>query len=325
MRISIETSDLREAAKVVANVINEEDVICIVGPSASGKSTLATNIAELLDGSVLSTDDFYLPDAEKMASVLSTFDHPALLDWELLLKVVRDALRGETEVNVPVYDMTLSRRIGYNKRKLKRPLVIEGIFASYGPLNELCKLKISVESPVHLLLARRALRDIERAQESPSKVIDRVVTTVLPLAKLFVEPQMRGSDVKVLNVWRPQLRKPLGTCEESEEKTDGIKGERRVWELKWKSELVFVIENFIGELVEHYVGISWENKSVIVRVRPETAYSTLSALEVYHYHHNAFYQKGTWKGGILYGKVYDEVSWKEKGSFKCCKKCIPNV
>ncbi len=325
MRVTIETSDVIEAAKAISGVMGRPNALCIVGPSASGKSSLAKELARLTNGTVLSTDDFYLPEAGKMASVLSTFDHPALIDWDLLVNVIERALRGESEVEVPVYDMSLSRRVGYERKRVRRPLIVEGIFASYGPLREFCDFKISVESPIHLLLARRALRDMERARESPSKVIDRVVTTVLPLAKLFVEPQMRGSDAKVVNLWRPELRDPLLRCERAEEPGNGAKGERRVWKLRWEGDLVFIIENVIEELVEHYVGISWKGKAVVVRVRPETAYSALSALEFYKYKHSAYYQRGSWRKGVLYGEVLNEVSWESEGVFKCCKKCVPDT
>jgi len=308
-----------KAVEVLSNLVNGAERICMVGPSSSGKSFLAKKLAERLGGSTLSTDDFYRSDAWKEASLLSTFDHPRLIDWKLLLETLSKLDEGEVEV--PVYDMSVSARRGYKRVKVNKPYVLEGIFASYGPLREWCEVKIAVESPLHLLLARRMLRDAERAMEAPSRTLDRVVTTVLPMAKLFVEPQMIDAKIKVFNDWKPPLPKPLQRCSKGA-RGGKIKGERRVVSLSWGPDTVYIIENFIEELVEHYVLVSWDGKYIGVRVHPETAYATLSALSAHGYELRTYYQEGLWDGSLK-GPLREEVTWKELGSFSCCKLCVP--
>ncbi len=318
MEISVRGLDSDKALQVLKSLVDGYERICIVGPSSSGKSYLAKRLAEALNGSVLSTDDFYKADAWREAAILSTFDHPRLIDWKLLLETLSRLDEGEVEV--PIYDMTISARTGYRKAKVRKPYILEGIFASYGPLREWCQFKISVESPLHLLLARRMLRDRERAMEAPSRTLDRVVRTVFPMAKLFVEPQTRDADVRVVNEWRPGLPEELEFCGKPKE-GKGPKGERRLFELSWNSDKVYIIENFVDEEVEHYVLVSWEGKYIGVKVHSETAYATVSALSAHGYSLKAYYQEGVWVGDELVGELREEVVWKPLGKASCCKLC----
>jgi len=298
------------------------NIICIVGPSSSGKSYFAKRIAETLRGTVISTDSFYRADSWKLSAVLGTFDHPHLLDWDLLISTLYEALEKE-EVEVPVYDMSISARKGYKKVKVRKPLIVEGIFASYGPLRSMCDFRVSFDSPLHLLLARRMLRDVERAMEAPSRILDRVVRTVFPMAKLFVEPQVNDVNVKIYNDWRPELPNSLDRCSSSQRDVKGVPGERRVIELTYDKDSVYVIENFYEELVEHFVLVSWEGRYIGTKVHPETAYATLSALSAHGYKLKAYYQKGYWKNEVLHGKVLKEVTWKTLEYGSCCKLCVP--
>ncbi len=318
IEVKITTSDLRKAVEALKDFLKGE-LICVVGPSSSGKSLFSKLLAEALNGTVLSTDDFYLSEAWRLASVLSTFDHPSLIDWDLLIKTVKDSLKGK-DVEVPIYDMRISSRIGYRRLKPKPPIVLEGIFASYGPLNEFCEQKIAIDSPIHLLMARRMIRDPQRALEAPSKILDRVVRTVLPFSKTFVEPQMREAKLKVVNVWRPELPYELRECEE-EEAEEGY-DERRIFVASYSDDKVYMIENIVDSLAEHYVLVSWENKYIGARVLPDTAYFALTALAAHGFKVKGYYQRGRWNEDMV-GVIMEEVTWKRLGSERCCKLCIP--
>ncbi len=318
IEVKVTTQDLRKAVDALEDFL-EGNLICVVGPSSSGKSLFSKLLAEKLGGTVLSTDDFYLSEAWRLASVLSTFDHPSLIDWDLLVKTLEDALEGK-EVEVPIYDMRISSRVGYRRLKPKPPIILEGIFASYGPLNGLCEQRVSVNSPIHLLMARRVLRDPQRALEAPSKILDRVVRTVLPFSKTFVEPQMKVAEFAVENVWRPELPYPLETCKEGG--AEEGKDERRVFVASYGNDRVYVIENITDSLVEHYVLVSWGGKYVGARVLPDTAYFALTALIEHGFEVKGYYQKGRWEKGFK-GKTMEEVSWKALGEEECCKLCVP--
>ncbi len=321
MLVQVSRAGEEEVVDIITKLAEGKDPICVVGPSSSGKSYFSKKIAKALGGTVISTDDFYRADSWKVAATLSTFDHPHLIDWELLLSTIHEAYEKD-EIEVPIYDMRVSARTGYKRIKVRRPLIIEGIFASYGPLKDLCEFKVSFESPLHLLLARRMLRDSERAMEAPSRVLDRVVRTVFPMAKLFVEPQVREADVKVYNDWRPELPNRLDKCEPKE--GDGlIEGKRRVVKLTYGSDSVYIIENFIDDLSEHYVLVSWGGKFIGARVHPETAYAALSALSAHGYSLTSVFQQGKWKDDVLYGQTFEEGSWRELGKRACCKLCVP--
>ena len=318
VRVEVTTSDLKAAVEALKDLL-EGNLICVVGPSSSGKSLFANILAKSLNGTVISTDDFYVAEAWRIASVLSTFDHPSLIDWNLLLNTLKRALEKK-EIEVPIYDMRISARVGYKKVKPEIPLILEGIFASYGPLNEFCDVKVAVDSPIHLLMARRLIRDPKRALETPSKILDRVIRTVLPLSKTFVEPQVRSAKFKVVNVWRPELPYELRRCSEGSP-SEG-EGERRVFEASYGNDKIYVIENIIDGVVEHYVLVSWGGKYLGARVLPDTAYFTLSALIAHGFSVKGYYQRGKWDGS-LEGPLREEVSWEFVGNRRCCKLCVP--
>ncbi|UXD22072.1 hypothetical protein IPA_01345 [Ignicoccus pacificus DSM 13166] len=321
MLLQVSRSGEREVIEIIAKLAKDKETICVVGPSSSGKSYYASKLAEALGGTVISTDDFYRADSWKISAILSTFDHPYLIDWDLLMSTIYEA-REKEYIEVPIYDMRVSARTGYKRIKVSKPLIIEGIFASYGPLRELCEFRVAFESPLHLLLARRMLRDTKRAMEAPSRVLDRVVRTVFPMAKLFVEPQINSADVKVYNDWRPDLPEKLGKCEKGEGEGN-VEGERRVIKLSYEGDSVYIIENFIDDSVEHYVLVSWGGKFIGARVHPETAYATLSALSAHRYSLESYLQKGKWKGEIIIGNLVNEKTWEELGKRVCCKLCVP--
>jgi hypothetical protein len=165
------------------------------------------------------------------------------------------------------------------------------------------------------------LRDVERAMEAPSRVLDRVVRTVFPMAKLFVEPQTKTADVKVYNDWRPKLPSELKRCKGNGK--GSISGERRVVKLSYGNDSVYIIENFVDDSTEHYVLVSWGGRFIGARVHPETAYATLSALSAHGYSLRSYYQRGEWNGEVLVGPLLEESSWEHVGKSACCKLCVP--
>ena len=99
--------------------------IAVVGPSGGGKSTLAAKVARRLGASLLSTDDFLMPEAERLGpGLLAKYDLEAL-----------DAALARLQAGCPAeyapFDQRTRQRVG---RKVVPPsgsggIVVEGIVA----------------------------------------------------------------------------------------------------------------------------------------------------------------------------------------------------
>src|SRR4051812_46965222 len=89
-------------------------LIAIAGPSCSGKSTLARELAAVLPATIFTLDSYYhdlahLPLADRAKT---NFDHPDSMDSALIIQHIEALMQGE-EIQRPVYDFathTLTNR-----------------------------------------------------------------------------------------------------------------------------------------------------------------------------------------------------------------------
>ncbi|MBI3270174.1 MAG: hypothetical protein HYZ53_14285 [Planctomycetes bacterium] len=138
-------------------------IVLISGGSGSGKSTFASKF----DALILSTDDWYRPRAEIRERPDGTlnFDEPDAVDLGGCRDAVLDLAAGRP-ATLPVYDMKQSERVA--TREVEPPksgiLVVEGIFALCSPLREIGDLRIFIDTPLHLRVARRIERDVKRGR-----------------------------------------------------------------------------------------------------------------------------------------------------------------
>jgi uridine kinase len=118
-------------------------VICIAGPTSSGKTTFSNKLCMYLQnsgmfGQPLSIDDYYLPledqpkykARQQLADV--DFDAPESLDWDLIHEHIRALTNGQS-IMMPCYNMRTSTRDPPGRPVKALPpngvLVIEGIHA----------------------------------------------------------------------------------------------------------------------------------------------------------------------------------------------------
>lgn len=138
-------------------------IVLISGGSGSGKSTFASKF----DAAHLSTDDFYRPKAEIKpgADGSLNFDEPAAVDLMACCLAIDD-LAGGRPTEVPIYDMTLCERVGSRRIDPVESgiVVVEGIFALCPPLCEMGDLRVFIDTPLHLRVARRIERDVKRGR-----------------------------------------------------------------------------------------------------------------------------------------------------------------
>ena len=178
-------------------------IIGIAGGSGSGKSTVATNVADLLTTSsvaFLDMDAYYknfqaltLEERKRL-----NWDHPDAFDWPLLIAQLQRLAAGES-VEKPVYDFVNHTR---SDRTVVVPpahvVVVDGILL-FGDarVRELCDVKVFVDADADIRLIRRIRRDTAKRGRGLDEVLDQYLTTVQPMHLQFVEPTKRYADVIV--------------------------------------------------------------------------------------------------------------------------------
>jgi uridine kinase len=181
-------------------------MVGIAGGSGSGKTTLATAVVERLGRervARLSHDAYYRDraDVPMAARAALDFDVPDAFDQALFLADL-EALRGGRPVRPPRYCFLTHRRLGHEAPVEPRDIVlVEGILV-------LCDahacaaldLKVYVDAPAPVRLARRLVRDIRERGRTPDSVLAQFATTVAPAHEAHVEPSRARADLVVDNV-----------------------------------------------------------------------------------------------------------------------------
>ena len=181
--------------KIESN-IDEIRLICVAGPSSSGKTTFADRLThELLSRGIhpvrISIDDYYKRRQDVPKDDDGNYDFESLnaLDVDLFNKQLLSLLSGE-EVALPSFDFKTNERIFNRKVKVNKedPIIIEGIHAlnedltPYIPKNIKYKIYISpqaqinldFENPISLTdirLIRRIVRDFKYRNSSAEVTI----------------------------------------------------------------------------------------------------------------------------------------------------------
>jgi uridine kinase len=174
--------------------------IGIAGGSGSGKTTIAEAVVDQLDGqvSLVQHDAYYrhepLMSFEQRTQV--NYDHPDSLESELLVAHL-ESLRSGHAIERPVYNFADHLRSDETVHIEPAPvIVVEGILVlSEADLRSELDLKIFVDTPADLRLARRLRRDIDERGRTPESVLDQYMSTVRPMHIEFVAPSMRYADL----------------------------------------------------------------------------------------------------------------------------------
>jgi len=179
----------------------EPKLIALVGPSASGKTSLANKLAKKLGKNktaIISQDQYYkdwsrLP-LKKREQI--NFDNPNAFDFKLMTAMLRRLQRGES-VKVPQYSYKLHKRLTKPRTLYPKPyIIIEGLLVLHNKsLRDLLNLKIYVDIDRATSLARRIRRDTRMRGETIESVCRRYFKDVLPMQEKFVERQKKWADI----------------------------------------------------------------------------------------------------------------------------------
>lgn len=175
-------------------------VIAIAGPSCSGKSSLARELASVLPGgaTIFTLDSYYhdlshLPFAERAAT---NFDHPDSMDGALIAQHVQALMNGD-EILRPIYDFTTHSRTNHTEAmRSANFLIVEGLFTLYWPeLRGLASFKVFMDASHRLCLPRRQARDIAERGRTVESVVEQYAATVRPMTDQYINPTRKFADI----------------------------------------------------------------------------------------------------------------------------------
>lgn len=168
-------------------------IVLIAGGSGSGKSTLAK---KFIGAAVISTDDFYKGKSKMVVDEDGNynFDELGAVDLQECAEAAKRLATGKV-VEIPDYDMVISERVGTKKVQPPRNgfVVVEGIFALCEPLRLIGDIKIFIDTPIDLRVARRIRRDTERGRSAIETI--RWSLMVEEAYEKYVEPTRQFADV----------------------------------------------------------------------------------------------------------------------------------
>lgn len=170
-------------------------VVGIAGGTGAGKTTLARRLRDAAPaGAVahLALDDYYrdLSDLPLDARGARDFDRPEALDLEHLVADL-EALRAGRAADVPVYDFRTHARVRDRVRRVEpTPLVVvEGILLlADARVRERLDLRVFVDAPADVRLARRLRRDVAERGRTPESVLAQYDASVRPAHEALVAP-----------------------------------------------------------------------------------------------------------------------------------------
>ncbi|XP_049852231.1 uridine kinase-like [Schistocerca gregaria] len=178
-------------------LIREEEIL----GSASGKTMIAEAIIEVVgryNVTFLHQDAYYRDFSELKPEEREAinYDHPDSLETELMVEHIKK-LKSNVPASVPVYDF--KRHVRLKETVLEHPrrvILIEGIHVlSSAEVRKLLDIKLYVDTPSDIRLARRLERDIGERGRTLKSVLEQYKASVRPMHLEFVGPSRRYADV----------------------------------------------------------------------------------------------------------------------------------
>lgn len=188
---------LSQVADQVDAQSRESQVLCLSGPSASGKTTTAHNLARLFQSRgracrVISLDDFYLDRSRSPRRPDGQFDFETIysLDIELIQHCIQE-LTQQGHTRTPVFDFQTKQRSEHWNDVLLQPgeiVILEGLHGLNPMLTDLAgedkvtKIYVSARSkfvdgeraifsPKDIRLMRRMVRDTISRNTPPEETV----------------------------------------------------------------------------------------------------------------------------------------------------------
>lgn len=172
-------------------------VVLVAGGSCSGKSEFAKWFHNALS---LDLDRFYYPldriPKDKQGEY--NFDTPEAIDLAACAKAVKELVVGKS-VEVPTYSFIKNNPIGKESVQITKSIkfiIVEGMYTFFSPLLELGDIKIFLDTPTEIRIARRMTRDVERKNRTKHEILSNFIEAEKGYQK-FVEPTKKYADLVI--------------------------------------------------------------------------------------------------------------------------------
>ena len=131
------------------------------------------------------------------------FDAPTSVDIEACAEATKSLAERKTTI-IPVYDMKISDRTGTQTLHIPEKtkfIVVEGIFSFYSPLREIGDMKIYLDIPPEIRVARRMIRDVEKGRSDIDTLSWSIV--VEKNHRKHIEPMKQYADLIIPFSYNP--------------------------------------------------------------------------------------------------------------------------
>ena len=161
-------------------------IVLIAGGTASGKTTIAKEVAHRIDAVLIHHDRYYKDIPHPRGY---NFDEPDALDNMLLAQHIRQLKNGQS-ADLPIYDFPTHSRLPQTETIQPRPIIIiEGILVLSDPeLRSLGDLCVFVDAPADIRLTRRIRRDVLERGRDVESVLEQYLNTVRPMHNIHIAP-----------------------------------------------------------------------------------------------------------------------------------------
>ena len=179
-------------------------IIGIAGGTGSGKTTVVRKLKTLLNAEdvVVIPQDSYYKDSSHLTpeeKAKNNFDHPNSVDFELLIKDLKE-LKAGNSIEQPVYSYITCARSTTETVHVEPAsiIIVEGILIfTNEELRKMFDILIFVDADADDRLGRVIQRDIEERGKTIQQVLKRYQETVKPMHLQFIEPSKRYADIIV--------------------------------------------------------------------------------------------------------------------------------
>lgn len=175
-------------------------LIGVAGGSGSGKTYFAREVLNGLGASkaaMLSMDQYFKSTPSEVDYRDINFDHPAHLDFELMIGHLKELRSGGT-ILAPSYDFKTMVQSPASVSVTPKPIVIvEGLFVLSKPMVDQFDLTVFLDVDADQRLLGRILRDGRERNASIEELVDRYQRFVRPSYDVFVAPTKQNADIVV--------------------------------------------------------------------------------------------------------------------------------